>query len=361
MAKQVYYVSKDGSDSGTGAENDPFLSIGRALQASQSSNPSRPHAVRVGPGEYPEGNLVIPQSTSLVGTNGRRATTIRTELPQLLHPRGRDILISGFTLGGSPSTTLIAKNDPTRTRVTACAFESAQVGVAGQSGEVFLFDTAVNGTFRHVLYSQGGTIVTQNLNTEIDAIRAETFGHVLNERGKITLISDTVISERLDSGLVADSGGIVEIINSVVSGPRVAADARRTGRVILFGSRLSGSQCDIRAETTNAQISAISTVFENDRLCLPPGFVIDGSNGTAVEYRVSTDEAIAAGSPNESFIGFFSNAPTRPQSISVYINGVRIAQNGWSITGGVNLTMVDSVNKYSLEPGDTVAATYEHI
>jgi hypothetical protein len=94
--------------------------------------------------------------------------------------------------------------------------------------------------------------------------------------------------------------------------------------------------------------------------------VYNGTNGhrvtnlqTAVisQVKESYASANATGAANESFIGFFANSNIVDENVKVYFNGLALKRGGWTRTG-TTLTLVDSVNGYSTEPGDVITATY---
>lgn len=70
------------------------------------------------------------------------------------------------------------------------------------------------------------------------------------------------------------------------------------------------------------------------------------------EYIVVTPAA------NLTVTGFFSNTPLAG-SISVFFNGLRLKNSGWSVSG-MDLTLVDSVNGYTTDIGDELAAIYQY-
>lgn len=90
-------------------------------------------------------------------------------------------------------------------------------------------------------------------------------------------------------------------------------------------------------------------------------FLADSTVGNAVWVNISgssqefVDIAIAVGNPNETFTSFFTNPS--PTNVKCFVNGQLILPTGFTITG-TNLQMVDSVNGWSLEPGDRVLCVY---
>lgn len=82
-------------------------------------------------------------------------------------------------------------------------------------------------------------------------------------------------------------------------------------------------------------------------------FFDDNDVGT-VKY----DDASATGGANEVFAAFFSFTPLSDAAITVFFNGLALRDTGWT-RSGTTLTLVDSVNSYSTESGDLIAARYE--
>jgi hypothetical protein len=78
------------------------------------------------------------------------------------------------------------------------------------------------------------------------------------------------------------------------------------------------------------------------------GTPTDGENETVV----------VTPSANQTFTGFFSNTPIAG-SISVFFNGLRLRDSGWSVAG-LNLSLVDSVNGYTTDVNDVIAAIYQY-
>lgn len=67
--------------------------------------------------------------------------------------------------------------------------------------------------------------------------------------------------------------------------------------------------------------------------------------------------ANATGAVNESFVNFFTNNFVIDNNVQVFFNGLALKKGGWTRTG-TTLTLVDSVNGYSTEPGDVITARY---
>lgn len=92
--------------------------------------------------------------------------------------------------------------------------------------------------------------------------------------------------------------------------------------------------------------------------------VFDGSSHARTRLGAAIAEftkelyasANAVGVADETFVNFF-NTNVIPETVTVYFNGIALKRGGWTITG-TDLSLVDSVNGYSTEPGDVITATY---
>lgn len=73
---QVIHVSKNGSDSNTGKQHSPFLTITAAMNAILDASPSKRYAIRVAPGNYTESSLALKANVFVVGDGQKESVRI---------------------------------------------------------------------------------------------------------------------------------------------------------------------------------------------------------------------------------------------------------------------------------------------
>lgn len=74
--EQVVHVSKNGSDSNTGKQHSPFLTITAAMNAISDASPSKRYAVKVAPGSYTESTLALKANVFVIGEGQKESVRI---------------------------------------------------------------------------------------------------------------------------------------------------------------------------------------------------------------------------------------------------------------------------------------------
>lgn len=74
--EQVVHVSKNGSDSNTGKQHSPFLTITAAMNAITDASPSKRYAVKVAPGSYTESTLALKANVFVIGEGQKESIRI---------------------------------------------------------------------------------------------------------------------------------------------------------------------------------------------------------------------------------------------------------------------------------------------
>lgn len=74
--EQVVHVSKNGSDSNTGKQHSPFLTITAAMNAITDASPSKRYAVKVAPGSYTESTLALKANVFVIGEGQKESVRI---------------------------------------------------------------------------------------------------------------------------------------------------------------------------------------------------------------------------------------------------------------------------------------------
>lgn len=73
---QTVHVSKNGSDSNSGKQHAPFLTITAALSSITDASPSKRYAVKVMPGAYSESSLALKANVFIVGEGNKESVRI---------------------------------------------------------------------------------------------------------------------------------------------------------------------------------------------------------------------------------------------------------------------------------------------
>lgn len=88
-------------------------------------------------------------------------------------------------------------------------------------------------------------------------------------------------------------------------------------------------------------------------------------NGTAIEYVSAAELGVVTHSEEDFSPTTAANVVVTlahaavAGSVAAYINGVKLKKTGYTVSG-TTVTMVDSVNGYGVETGDTVAVSYDY-
>ncbi len=88
---QIVYVAKSGSDSNTGKQHFPFLTITAAQNAITDASPTKRYAIKVAPGAYTEASLALKANVFIVGEGQKESVRIT----------GAVSMGASFTAGGS--------------------------------------------------------------------------------------------------------------------------------------------------------------------------------------------------------------------------------------------------------------------
>jgi len=74
--EQVVHVSKNGSDSNTGKQHSPFLTITAAMNAITDASPSKRYALKVMPGNYTEASMALKANVFIIGEGQKESIRI---------------------------------------------------------------------------------------------------------------------------------------------------------------------------------------------------------------------------------------------------------------------------------------------
>lgn len=74
--EQVVYVSKNGSDSNSGVQHSPFLTITAALNSISDASPSKRYALKVMPGNYTETLMALKANVFIIGEGQKESIRI---------------------------------------------------------------------------------------------------------------------------------------------------------------------------------------------------------------------------------------------------------------------------------------------
>ncbi len=182
--------------------------------------------------------------------------------------------------------------------------------------------------------------------------------------------------------LYNDTTNIFEwISSSTIGGAIFKTIAGDTGTAVAEGSAdtltIAGGEAIVTTATDDPEILTIDLDIVG-LITITPAVapedsivVYDVSTATHVKVTVNQffddldigvvkyDDAVATGGANESFVAFFTFfTPLSDEVITVFFNGLALRDTGWTRSGS-NLTLVDSINGYSTEAGDLIAARYE--
>lgn len=222
IARNVYYVSKSGSDANAGnALGASFLSIKRAVQVATAylqSNPAERVCIFVKSGDYTEDNpIVCPRNLTIWG-DGLRSVSVRPFTPtqDIFHVQNADYLV-GMTFRG---------------HVSPAAAVAYPVGGAG-----FITTSPYIQNCSSITTTGAGMRIDGNLALGLKSMVSDSYTqvneggigvHILNQ-GYAQLVSIFTIC--CSEGVLVENGGYCSITNSNTSFGTLGLVAR--GKVLL--------------------------------------------------------------------------------------------------------------------------------
>jgi ethanolamine utilization microcompartment shell protein EutS len=136
---QVLYVSKNGSDTNSGKQHSPFLTITAAQNLITDASPTKRYVIKVMPGSYTETSLALKANVFIVGEGNKEATRITGPVSL-----ASDFSGSGDHRSGFHRVTLLSAADFNWATVTSAA------------GKLYISETVFASTLN--MYGHNNTI-----------------------------------------------------------------------------------------------------------------------------------------------------------------------------------------------------------
>jgi hypothetical protein len=219
-------------------------------------------------------------------------------------------------LGGLGLTTIAADGSPDSLTInTDIATGSVLVNNVGTGSAQLGIRGATSGT---ILQAKGSSTEAAFTSYTLPATVGTTGKFLVSDGTNFINSSFTFPSTLTAPGaLVVNTNGVISNVNATTAGQVLQYNGSTVGFSALSYSNLTGTPTD-----------------------------------SEDEFVVVTPAA------NLTVTGFFSHTPIMA-SISVFFNGLRLKNSGWSVSG-MDLTLVDSVNGYTTDVGDELAAIYQY-
>ncbi len=221
---QTVWVRKDGSDTnGNGSDNNPYLTIAKALTSITDAAPAKPYTIMVGAGSYDESSLALKGNVYLVGCGGPEELSCRVGVTgnmvtldstyaavngsrsgiKNIGFKGTTGLNADISALSSPNNTILVLNN--------CSFNGSVTFKSGASGDGFEW---FGGLCLGTLNISGGT--TGSLH-DLIIIGAVTFADCSASQFQSVMLSCTLSAGMTLTGSNSGKSSYVQLFGCSIS------------------------------------------------------------------------------------------------------------------------------------------------